>query len=284
MEKVMTRKATRRPGLATRFAAAQSAGIKVGGRIIPRQIGHASARQWLRAIALSLLVLAPLSSVPAQANTAAASAQVNILQTRGQTAYAQYVQYTDNFCAGLSVEVFAGSDLSRYNQTRTGGSSIFVQLVGFNACTGTFSFMSGSSTDVALKFAPDLSPIDAAGTVIVTDGTDSRTVNVALHWEGGTLTSTKTKTVNTSPQSTTTFKQIDGFRSDTAVNVDRGQRHRAIVSGKRGRLLVHLGVRLQVQGLVDPDRSQPLRLEKTSRRHWLGLGFGPGHVNVAPPD
>jgi hypothetical protein len=144
-------------------------------------------------------------SAPAQADTAAAAAQVNILQGRGQTAYAQYVQYTDNYCEGLSVEVFGGADLWRNNQMRTGQPThIFV--------------MSGSSTDVRFKFAPDLSPIGAAGTVIVSDGVDSKTVNVALHWEGGTLTRTKTKTVNTSPSSTTTFQGMDNFRTDMLVS------------------------------------------------------------------
>jgi hypothetical protein len=74
------------------------------------------------------------------------------------------------------------------------------------------------STDVRFKFAPDLSPIGAAGTVIVSDGVDSKTVNVALHWEGGTLTSTKTKTVNTSPSTTTTFQGMDNFRTDMLVS------------------------------------------------------------------
>jgi hypothetical protein len=140
----------------------------------------------------------------------------------------------------------AGVDLLRANQTRTGQPSLFVQVFGYNSCAGAISFMSGSSTDVRLKFTPDLSPIDAAGTVIVFDGVDSKTVNVALHWEGGTLTSTKTKTVNTSPSSTTTFKQIHNFRSDTAVSgsIDRGQRDRVAVACEHCRLLHYLGVRL----------------------------------------
>lgn len=69
-----------------------------------------------------------------------------------------------------------------------------------------------------LEFAPDLSPIDASGTVSVSDGVDSKTINVALHWDGGNLTSTKTSTVNTSPSSTTSFHQMDSFRSDADVS------------------------------------------------------------------
>lgn len=217
----MIRKTTCRPTLPSMFAAVQPAGVKAGRRTGPRQIRQAAARLRLQAMAVSLLALATISlgfSAPAQANPAPTAAQVTTFQERGKFAYAQYVQYTDNYCEGLSVEVFAGADLVRVNQTRTGQPSIFAQVFGYNSCTGALSIMSGSSTDVRLKFAPDLSPIDAAGTVIVSDGVDSKTVNVALHWEGGTLTSTKTKTVNTSPSSTTTFKQVDNFRADTAVS------------------------------------------------------------------
>jgi hypothetical protein len=215
----MIRKTTRR--CAPMVAAAQPAIVKAGRRR-GTKIRQTAARQWLHAMAVSLLVMATASlgfSAPAQADTAATAAQVDMLQARGQTAYAQYVQYTDNYCEALSVEVFGGADLLRNNQTRSGQrASISVFIVNFNTCTGAISSMYGGSTDVRFKFAPDLSPVDAAGTVIVSDGVDSKTINVALHWEGGTLTSTKTKTVNTSPSSTTIFKGVDNFRSDTIVS------------------------------------------------------------------
>jgi hypothetical protein len=218
MEKVMIRKPTRR--CATKVAAAQAAVAKAERHKGARKIRRTAASRRLHPMAISLLVTATVSlgfNAPAQADTATTAAQVNTLQTRGQTAYAQYVQYTDNYCEGLSVEVFAGADLWRTNQTRTGGRSIFVQTVAYNSCTGAISFMSGSSTDVRLKFAPDLSPIDASGTVTVSDGVDVKTINVALHWDGGNLTSTKTSTVNTSPSSTTSFHQMDSVRSGADV-------------------------------------------------------------------
>lgn len=132
----MFRKPTRR--YATKVAVAQAAVVKADRRKGPRKIRRTAARQRLHAIAISLLVAATVSfgfNAPAQADPATTAAQVNILQTRGQTAYAQYVQYTDDYCEGLSVEVFAGADLWRANQTRTGGRSIFVQTVAYNTCT-----------------------------------------------------------------------------------------------------------------------------------------------------
>ena len=55
----------------------------------------------------------------------AALADVTKLTSRDKLVHAQYAQYTDGFCNGLSVEVFAGEGIARRDQDLTFSARLF---------------------------------------------------------------------------------------------------------------------------------------------------------------
>ena len=126
--------------------------------------------------------------------TSATLADVTRITTRGKSVRAQYFQYTEGFCNGLSVEVFAGEEIIRVDHDPIYIPQLFVQVSEFNTCTEQFSFMSGGTDQFDFYARNNLSQAQVSGSVLVSNGLgDSKLIAVELAWEGGVLSTQQSK-------------------------------------------------------------------------------------------
>ena len=96
-------------------------------------------------------------------------ADVTTHTIRDNVAHAQYFQYTDGYCNGLSVEVFAGESFARTDNLRTFTPNLILQIFGYNGCTGESFFMSGSTEQFTFTVLGNLAAAEVSGNVVVAD-------------------------------------------------------------------------------------------------------------------
>ena len=119
----------------------------------------------------------------------AALADVTTIMSRDNLAHAQYYQYTDGYCNALSVELFAGEGIARRDDNHTFTARLFVQIVGYNSCTGGDPFfMSGETDQFTFTVLGNLAAAEVSGNVVVADNLgNTKHVSLALSWQGGVL-------------------------------------------------------------------------------------------------
>ena len=148
----------------------------------------------------------------------AALADVTQLTSRDKLVHAQYFQYTGGFCNGFSVEVFAGEGIARRDQNPTFSAQLFVQIVGFNSCTGEFFFMSGATDQFSFTVLGNLTKAEVSGNVVVMDNFgNTKQVSLALSWQGGALTQNLFKYVSSTAMSRTILKTLSFLRYSDSV-------------------------------------------------------------------
>ena len=118
-----------------------------------------------------------------------ALADVTTHTIRDKVVHAQYYQYTDTYCNGLAVDVFAGESVARTDNLRTVTPYLIVQIVGYNSCTGGDPFiMSGGTDQFTFTVLGNLAAAEVSGNVVVADNLgNTKHVSLALSWQGGVL-------------------------------------------------------------------------------------------------
>jgi hypothetical protein len=147
--------------------------------------------------------------------------QVYTVLTKGRTAIAQYVQYTDGYCKATSIDVFAMSNSTRYvSDTSYEAASLVVQVYEYNSCTGTDErFLSGYTESFKLSIPNTLDPATASGEVVVSDSNgSSKTVRVDLRWLGGTLSKDRSRFVWASEFERFIVKTADAVRTGGTIS------------------------------------------------------------------
>ena len=148
----------------------------------------------------------------------AALADVTTHTIRDKVVHAQYFQYTDGYCNGLSVEVFAGESFARTDNLRTFTPYLILQIVGYNACTEESFFMSGSTEQFTFTVLGNLAAAEVSGNVVVADEFgNTKHVSLALSWQGGVLRRDLFTYVSSTALSRTVLKNLSTLRFSDSI-------------------------------------------------------------------
>lgn len=149
----------------------------------------------------------------------AALADVTTHTIRDKVVHAQYFQYTDGYCNGLSVEVFAGESFARTDNLRTFTPYLILQIVGFNSCTGEPPFfMSGGTDQFTFTVLGNLAAAEVSGNVVVADNLgNTKHVSLALSWQGGVLRRDLFRYVSSTALSRTVLRNLSTLRFSDSV-------------------------------------------------------------------
>lgn len=148
----------------------------------------------------------------------AALADVTTHTIRDKVVHAQYFQYTDGYCNGLSVEVFAGESFARTDNLRTFTPYLILQIVGYNACTEESFFMSGSTEQFTFTVLGNLAAAEVSGNVVVADiRGNTKHVSLALSWQGGVLRRDLFKYDSSNALSRTVLRNLSTLRFSDSV-------------------------------------------------------------------
>lgn len=145
-------------------------------------------------------------------------ADVTTHTIRDNVAHAQYFQYTDGYCNGLSVEVFAGESFARTDNLRTFTPNLIAQIFGYNGCTGESFFMSGSTDQLTFTVLGNLAAVEVSGNVVVADEFgNTKLVSLALSWRGGVLRRDLVTYNYSTGRSRTILKNLSTFRFSDSI-------------------------------------------------------------------
>lgn len=136
-------------------------------------------------------------------------------QVKGENAFAYFSQ--SDSCNSTSVSVSAYSNITKDGPgAPTSQMTAYLDYYNYNFCTGTLSYVSGSSPNATFKFDNNLSSASLNGTFTVYDSSSgtNKTANVALTWTGTDNYDTNGKSTNTyqTPTSITRYRSSGAFR------------------------------------------------------------------------
>lgn len=148
----------------------------------------------------------------------AALADVTTFTSQDKVAYAQYWQYTDGYCNGLAVDVFAFESVARTDNLRIVTPNLIVQAFEYNSCTGELFFMSGSTEQFTFTVLGNLAAAEVSGNVAMTDNLgNTRHASLALSWQGGVLRRDLFKYDSSNALSRTVLRNLSTLRFSDSV-------------------------------------------------------------------
>ena len=153
------------------------------------------------------------------ATVSAAQTAIQHVLTKDTTSYALYFQTSQDGCESSGTEVFGSKSMTRYTNFGIFAPLVRAQRYFVNFCTGASGFMSGADEAPTIDFKPDLSRGAVGATVVMLDEAGvPHTLQIALTWSGGEITTDKQRTVFTSPLSRTMIISSASLRNSTLLN------------------------------------------------------------------
>lgn len=153
------------------------------------------------------------------ATVSAAQTAIQHVLTKDTTSYALYFQTSQDGCESSGTEVFSSKSMTRYTNFGIFAPLVRAQRYFVNFCTGASGFMSGADEAPTIDIKPDLSRGAVGATVVMLDEAGvPHTLQIALTWSGGEITTDKQRTVFTSPLSRTMIISSASLRNSTLLN------------------------------------------------------------------